>query len=202
MPLPSTLRATAPAATRDAVSRGRGAPPPRWSRMPYFFPVGEIGVARPKLVAQRVVILGARVLVVDDEQDGRARGASLEHAGEDAHWSLSAPLRREARLPRAPPVEPGLDVGFGEAEARRAAVDDAADRRSMALAQLVKRKSSPKLLPATAASLERMPIAGAPRVLRGAAPRFAQDEDHWDGIGSPGSDRGNIGRVDGSCRTM
>ena len=31
------LRATAPAATRAAVSRPEARPPPRWSRMPYFF---------------------------------------------------------------------------------------------------------------------------------------------------------------------
>ena len=36
-PPPRTLRATAPAATRMAVSRALARPPPRWSRTPYFW---------------------------------------------------------------------------------------------------------------------------------------------------------------------
>ena len=44
-------------------------------------------------------------------------------------------LRGEARLPGPALVEIGLDVGFGERNARRAAVDHAADRRPMAFAE-------------------------------------------------------------------
>ncbi len=99
-----------------------------------FFPVGVVGMAGPEAVAQRVVILGPRVLVLDEEQDRRAGGVAFEHAREDLHAVALAALRREARLPRPAPVEPGLDVGFGERQARRHAVDDAADRRSVAFA--------------------------------------------------------------------
>ena len=43
-------------------------------------------------------------------------------------------LGGELALPRPAAVEPGLDVRFGERDARRAAVDDAAERRPVALA--------------------------------------------------------------------
>ena len=45
-----------------------------------------------------------------------------------------APLRRELRLPGPAPVEPALDVRLGERQARRHAIDHAADRHPVALA--------------------------------------------------------------------
>ena len=58
-----------------------------------------------------------------------------EHAGEDFDRVRLLALRGEARLAGPAPVEIGLNVAFAERDARRAAVDDAADRRPVALAE-------------------------------------------------------------------
>ena len=98
-------------------------------------------MARPIGVSDLVVILRALILVLDEEADGRARrhlavGAIIrEHARNDPDAVGLAPLRGEARLARATPIEIALDVGFGKRDAGRAAVDDAADRHAMALAE-------------------------------------------------------------------
>ena len=91
-------------------------------------------MAGPETLGDLAVVLRALVGVLDDERDRRAGGQALEHAGEDAHGVRFLPLRGEARLAGAAAVEEGLDVGFGERDARRAAVDHAADRRPVALA--------------------------------------------------------------------
>ncbi len=98
-------------------------------------------MAGPVGVADRAVVLGALVDVLDQQGDGRARrhlpaGALvLEHAGEDLHLVGLAALRGEARLAGLAAVELGLDVGGGQRNARRAAVHHAAQRRAMALAE-------------------------------------------------------------------
>ena len=61
---------------------------------------------------------------------GRAR----KDAGQDADLVGLAALGHEARLAGAAAVEPGLDVGLGQRDAGRAAIDDAADGRAVALA--------------------------------------------------------------------
>src|SRR5262249_49410382 len=96
-------------------------------------PVGVVGVAGPELVLDGGVVLGTLVLVLDQKADRRPRRLALEQARQDLHLIRLAPLRREARLPGPAAVEPGLDVGFAQREARRHAVDDAADRRPMTL---------------------------------------------------------------------
>ena len=58
----------------------------------------------------------------------------VEYTAEDPHQILFVPLRRIARLPGLALVEPLLDVGLGERQARRHAVDHNADRRPVALA--------------------------------------------------------------------
>src|SRR5262249_56801085 len=79
--------------------------------------------------------------VVDHEGD-RAAGRHLsagalvgEQAGKDSHFIRLAPLGREAGLPGPALVEIGLDVAHVERNARRAAVDHAADRGPVALAE-------------------------------------------------------------------
>src|SRR6185437_10850720 len=99
-----------------------------------FLPVGIVGMARPEAVLDRRVVLAARILVLDHERDRRARGLTFEHTGEDLDLVGLAALRREARLPRLATVEPMLDVRGLEREAGRRALDDAADRRPVALA--------------------------------------------------------------------
>ena len=98
-------------------------------------------MAGPVAVADLGIILRALVDVLDHQRDRRAgrdlpaRALVREHAGEDAHLVRLAPLRGEARLARAAAVELGLDVGLRQRDQRRAAVDDAAERRPMALAE-------------------------------------------------------------------
>jgi len=106
-----------------------------------FGVVGVIGVPRPVLVLDVGIVLGALVDVVDHERDGRP-GRDLfagrfidEHAGEDFHLVRLAPLRGETRLARPPLVEVGLDVGLGQRDAGRAAVDHAPDRDAVAFAE-------------------------------------------------------------------
>ena len=106
-----------------------------------FDVIGVVGVAGPILVPDVGIILRALVDIVDHQPDRRAgrhlRAGRLvdEHAGEDPDLVGLLPLRGEARLARPPLVEIGLDVGLGQRDARRAAVDHAADRRPVALAK-------------------------------------------------------------------
>src|SRR5207247_7942822 len=99
-----------------------------------FLPVGVVGVARPEAVGDVAVILRALIDIVDHQLDRRAGSLALEHAGQDLYFIGFPPLRRVARLARSAPVEPVLDVGFSERDARRHPIDDDADRRPVAFA--------------------------------------------------------------------
>ena len=96
--------------------------------------VGQVGMAGAELRGDRRIVARALVDVVDLHGDRRAGGQAVEHAGQDADLVRLLPLRGEARLARAAAIQPGLDVGLGERNARRAAIDHAADRRPVALA--------------------------------------------------------------------
>ena len=63
-----------------------------------------------------------------------AAGLVGKHAGQDAHRVGLAALRGEARLSGPALVQEDLDVVCRQRNAGRAAVDDAADRRPVALA--------------------------------------------------------------------
>src|SRR6185295_17361763 len=93
--------------------------------------------------------LAALIDVVDDKCNrgaGRDLAALLiaKDAREDAHAVGLAALRGEARLPGPSLVEKALDVGGLERDARRAAVDDTADRWSVAFAPGRNPKQVPK----------------------------------------------------------
>src|SRR4029079_17345871 len=100
--------------------------------------IGEVGVAGAVLVPHVAVVFRARIDVLYLERDRRAGGQELaalfEHAGENLHRIRLAPLGGEARLARPPLFHVGLDLGLRDRDARRAAVDHAADGRSMAFA--------------------------------------------------------------------
>src|SRR5262249_51356227 len=87
------------------------------------------------------IILRALIDVIDHQRDRRSgrdlRPGALvgEHARQDSHFIGLAPLRGETRLPRPALVQIGLDVAYIERNARRAAVDHAADRGPVALAE-------------------------------------------------------------------
>src|SRR5581483_5728449 len=97
-------------------------------------------VAGAELVLDVSVVLRARVDIGDLERNRRAGGHLRarrlvgEHAGEDAHLIRLLALRGEARLAGSPLVEIDLDVGLGERDAWRTAIDHAADGRPVALA--------------------------------------------------------------------
>ena len=78
------------------------------------------------------IILRPLVLIVDKQADRRPGGAPLERAGENAHLVGFAALGGETAGAGAPLVEPRLDVGFGQRQPWRAAVDDRADGRAVA----------------------------------------------------------------------
>jgi len=90
-------------------------------------------MSRTEGVADRVVILGALILVFDQQRDRRARGHLAAVAvGDDARKNADGvgffSLGGEAGLPRLALVEEPLDVGFAQRDQRRTAVDDAANR--------------------------------------------------------------------------
>ena len=103
--------------------------------------IGEVGVARAKLVLDVGIVLRALVGVLDQERNRRARrhlraGLRMRHhAGQDLHRVRLLPLRGEARLAGPAAIEVALDVGLGQRDQRRAAIDHAADRNPVALAE-------------------------------------------------------------------
>src|SRR5471032_2518598 len=99
-----------------------------------FLEVGVVGVARPELVLDLAVVAAALVDIVDVQRDRRARRHALEHAGQDLHRVGLLALGHEARLAGAALFHPDLDVGLGERDTGRRAVDHAADRRPVAFA--------------------------------------------------------------------
>ena len=103
-------------------------------------------MAGAEAVLDLAVVLAALVLVLDQQGDRGAGGQPLEGAGENADLVRLLPLRDEAGGAGAAAIEEGLDIGFGQRQPRRAAIDDAADGGAMGLAQVVTRKRWPKLL--------------------------------------------------------
>jgi hypothetical protein len=100
-----------------------------------LLPVCIVGMARPEEVLDRAIVLAASILVDDQEADRRPGRHALEDAGEDLHGIAFATLRGVAALAGAAAIDPVLDVGLDERDFRRHAVDHAADRRAMALAE-------------------------------------------------------------------
>ena len=58
-----------------------------------------------------------------------------EHARQDANRVRLLPLRREFRLAGPSPIEIALDIGGGERNPRRTAIDHAAERGPVAFAK-------------------------------------------------------------------
>ena len=96
--------------------------------------VGEVGVRGAEGGLHLAVGLGAGVLVGDVDGDGGAEGATLEDAGEDARGVGLVARGDDVALAGAAAVEIALDVGLGEREARRDAVDDHADAAAVGFA--------------------------------------------------------------------
>ncbi len=104
-----------------------------------FGPVDVVGVARTERILDVAVVLRALIDVFDHQRDGRPRrDLTAIVVGEDAREDFDRvrllPLGGEAGGSGTALVQIDLDVGLGQRNARRAAVDDAADGRSMAFA--------------------------------------------------------------------
>jgi chorismate synthase len=87
-------------------------------------------------VEQVAIVLAALVGVADEQADRRPGGQTFVDAGEDFHCVGFVALRHMAAGAGAAAVELGLDVGVRQRQAGRAAIDHAADRRTMAFAEV------------------------------------------------------------------
>src|SRR5262249_38795969 len=101
---------------------------------PVFLPVGVVGVARAKAISDVAIVPRPLIGVLDHQLYRSARRHSVEDAAEDLHQILFLPLCRVARLAGFAHVEPLLDVGLGERQARRHPVDHYPYRRPVAFA--------------------------------------------------------------------
>ena len=99
-----------------------------------FGVVGVVGVAGAVLVFDGAVVAAALVFVVDEQADGRAGGLACKDAGEEAEAVVFLARGNVARGAGFAPVEFGLDGGFVQRDARRSAIENAADGRAVAFA--------------------------------------------------------------------
>jgi hypothetical protein len=106
-----------------------------------FCIVGVIGVTGAILVLDLSVVARALIHVVDKKRDRCARrhlrsGCLLgEHTGQNSDCIRFLPLRCETRLAGPATIEIRLDIGFGERDAWRAAVNHAANGRPVTFAK-------------------------------------------------------------------
>ncbi|ABU76158.1 hypothetical protein ESA_00888 [Cronobacter sakazakii ATCC BAA-894] len=100
-----------------------------------FLFVGVIGVSWTEHIFNRAVILGALIGIFNQQADAGAGGHALKHAGENFHLIRLAALRGVTGSAWAAAVEIVLQVGFAQRNARRHAVNDAAERQTMRLAE-------------------------------------------------------------------
>ena len=117
--------------------------------------VGVVGVAGAEGLRDLAVVLAALVGVADQQADRRAGGLALVHAREDLDLVLFLALRDVAAGAGAAPIEVGLDVGFRQLHAGRAAVDHAADRRPVRLAEVGDREERAEGVAAHGAGLSQ-----------------------------------------------
>ena len=100
--------------------------------------IGQVGMAGAIGAGDLAIVLGAGVLVLDLDGDGGAGGdgsvSVVEDAGQDAGGVALAALGNEAAAAGLASVQPGLQVGLGQRDQGRTAIDDAADGRPVALA--------------------------------------------------------------------
>src|SRR5687767_5303049 len=73
------------------------------------------------------------IFILDQQANRRSGRAALEYAGENLYLVRFLALTGVSRGACASTLEIGLDICFGQLHARRAAIDDAPDCRSMAL---------------------------------------------------------------------
>ena len=116
---------------------GRRAPAAARIAHAVLAPVGVVGVARAEGVEDVPVVLAALVGVADQQRDRGAGGDAFVDAGQDLDRVRLVALRHVARGAGPAPVE--LDCWMSashRAQAGRAAVDHAADRRAVRFAEI------------------------------------------------------------------
>ena len=84
-----------------------------------------------KQIFNRAVVLRTLVGIFNQQADRGAGGDALENAGQNFHLIRLAALRGIARGAGTAAVEIVLDIRFGQRNARRHAVNDAAQRETV-----------------------------------------------------------------------
>ena len=103
--------------------------------------ISDIGVAGPVGVLEGIIVFRALIGVLDQKPDGRSRGHLAlgffieKYAREDFDLIGFLPLRGKTRGARAALIKEDLDLSRFERDQGRAAIDDAADRWTVALAK-------------------------------------------------------------------
>src|SRR5207237_8413952 len=115
-------------ARRGAAAAGRAA-------HAVLLKVGVVRMPGPEFLGDRGIILRALVFVADEKADRRAGGAALKDAGEELDRVGFAPLGDMARAAGFAPIQFALNISGGELHARRTAIDHAAVRRPVRLAE-------------------------------------------------------------------
>ncbi len=88
-----------------------------------------------KAILDLLVVPRARVRILDQQANGCTGGAPFKHAREDAYRIGLVTLADELRSSGAPSIHITLQVGLGEFKPGRTAVDNAAQRRTVAFAK-------------------------------------------------------------------
>ena len=120
-----------------------------------FAPIGVVGMAGAEGLQDLPIVLAALVGVPDEQADRRAGGLALVDAGEDFHRIGFVALGDELGGAGAAAVQVGLDVGFAQAHAGRAAVDHAADGRAVGFTEVGDREEVSEGVAAHGASLSQ-----------------------------------------------
>ncbi len=97
--------------------------------------IAVVGVSRAEQVLDRRIVLGLLIGVADQQADGTAGGLAFEHPGEDLDLVGFLALGGVAAGARLAPVQVTLQVLQRQFQARRAAVDNGDQRRTMAFAR-------------------------------------------------------------------
>ena len=95
----------------------------------------EICVPGAGFAAQLGVILGARVGVLNNRCDGCAGGVSIDHTGDDVRGVSLAAFGRGLVATGGATVEEGLQLLLVHGDARRDAIERAADSGGVRLAE-------------------------------------------------------------------
>ena len=101
-------------------------------------------MAGAKNFRQIAVIVGTLVFIGDKERNGRACGDTLINAGKQTDGVGLLALGGCGPLAGLAAIQFGLHVGFGQFEARRAAVNDAAKAGPVGFAKSGQAQGAPK----------------------------------------------------------